>query len=378
MRLSGLRSSRSTSTPIPTHAPPPPGRGALGRQGSRALAGSALVFAAWACQDSTGPAAAPGDGAAPRLGQTFAYHCSVAATTPAGVQEGLVPLHFPAEARSADGSTMDYRYRRQTPSGATTYSADCVIPRTMSAVEMMNRRFRVPADQRSPRGRNPDGAEFTTQGCVREGECALEPIVVVGAPGDEHCERALDGSCQSDGGEEPTNPPSPPGSGGGGGGGGDGDGGAAETNTDLPEKDLQQLNCANPGSAQEKAFCIRQIAFAGTVRHQRTKDAIERIRNRGGVCVEIAAKASAYLDAGQIGFYPIESGMAGGYGVGAHGLALQDRWADVFYDTPESSGRTLDWVIAHEVEHTMGQFAHSYTDALGVDHTADDNLCSAR
>lgn len=135
-----------------------PCRGALRRQGSRVVAVSALVLAAWACQDSTGPAAAPGDGAAPRLGQASAYHCSIVATTPDGVQRGLVPLHFPAEARSADGSTMDYRYRRQTPSGAATYSADCVIPRTMPAVEMMNRRFRVPADQRSPR-RGSNGRE---------------------------------------------------------------------------------------------------------------------------------------------------------------------------------------------------------------------------
>lgn len=348
--------------------------GAIRRLASRALALPALALAAWACQDTTGPAVSPGGGAAPRLGQASAFHCSTVVATPQGVQKGQFPLHFPSEALAADGSTMPYRYRHQTPSGALTYSADCVIPRTVSAVEMMNRRFQVPPELNAPRGRSHDGGELTIQGCVEEGACELEPIVVVAPAPPSICTIYCGG-----GGGPGTSPGWDGGSSGGGGGGsGGGDGAAAETNSDLPETDLQQLNCANPGSAQEKAFCIRQIAFAGTVRHQRTKDAIERIRNRGGVCVDIATKALAYLDAGQIGFYPLESGMAGGYGVGAHGLALQDRWADVYYETPESSGRTLDWVIAHEVEHTMGQFAHSYTDAKGVDHTMNDNLCSAR
>lgn len=173
-----------------------------------------------------------------------------------------------------------------------------------------------------------------------------------------------------------------PGTGGGGDGGSSGGGGSpveapASTNGDLP-LDLQQLNCVNPGSAQERAFCVRDAVQPGTVRYQRTLDAIDRIRNRGGICRDIADTALAYLVADQVGYFVAGSGMQGGYGVSAHGLALQDRWVDEFYNRTDATGRNLDWIIVHETEHARGQLAHSYTGVNGVSHTQNDNLCSGR
>ncbi|HEX2191338.1 MAG TPA: hypothetical protein VHG51_20675, partial [Longimicrobiaceae bacterium] len=117
----------------------------------------------------------------PRLVQGTAYYCSTRTYTASGVREGVIPLSFPPEARAHNGSTMVFRYRRQTPVGAPTYTAECVIPRTMSALELANRRFRVPPELRSPKGRDRDGNEITTQRCVGDEEngCTLEPVVVV-------------------------------------------------------------------------------------------------------------------------------------------------------------------------------------------------------
>lgn len=157
-------------------------RAALARRTLRSFALSALPLIAWACHDTTGPASDPAQGT-PSLAQTSPYYCTTRTyTSAAGVREGSVSLGFPPEARAADGSTMEYRYRRKTPAGAQTYAADCVIPRTMSALDLMNQRFRVPVELRMPPGRDRDGNEYTTQGCVSDGECELEPIDVVAPP----------------------------------------------------------------------------------------------------------------------------------------------------------------------------------------------------
>ena len=214
--------------------------GTFRRQTARALSVPILALAAWSCQDSTGPAVAP-DGAAPRLGQASAFYCSTAAATPNGMQKGHVPLHFPTAARSADGSTMDYRYRRVTPSGALAFSADCVIPRTVSAVEIMDRRFQVPPGLSQSRGRNREGGEATIQGCVEDGECILEPIVVV-AP-------APPSTCDIDCGGTGGMPGTDTGSGGWTGGAGAG-GGGSEDGGDDAFMDDETWDCHSEAGCQ--------------------------------------------------------------------------------------------------------------------------------
>jgi hypothetical protein len=57
-------------------------------------------------------------------------------------------LHFPLTAGAEDGSTLEYRLRLQRPGEEPVYVANCVIPRTLSAVRLLEQWLRVPKDVR--------------------------------------------------------------------------------------------------------------------------------------------------------------------------------------------------------------------------------------
>lgn len=321
--------------------------GALRRLASRALTLPALALAAWACQDTTGPAVGPDDGAAPRLGQASAYHCSTAFATPQGVQRGQFPLHFPPEALAADGSTIPYLYRHQTPSGVLTYSADCVIPRTVSAVEMMNRRFQVPPELGAPRGRSRDGGEFTIQGCVEEGACELEPIVVVAPAPPSIC------SIYCGGGGGPGGSPGWDGGSSGGGGGGDSDpSGGGNTAGDDTNFDCHTL----AGCQTDTMSVVQRKAMRTAIETYIDPTRCPQVYN---AAVNLVATARVWEQK-----YVEGSTIRGDYNADTKEMHV---WSGNF----SSPDYWLPWTIAHEATHAVAaelwlpthQQVHDYGDS---------------
>ena len=119
---------------------------------------------------------------------------------------------------------MAYRFRGTTPTGEVVVAAFCTVPYTGAALRRVDRRFGVErgggADQYAAR----EGG-IRPQGCVTDGMCVLEPIVVTApvAPHvnpDDACSRYPD-ECSS------------------GGGGGDGSGETPEYPTQEEEGDAR-------------------------------------------------------------------------------------------------------------------------------------------
>lgn len=142
----------------------------------------AALIALSACQDGptlpydspVGPSAARSGGGGGGPGESE-YQCYTSVATPAGPHVYAykrVPLRFPATALHSQNATHRYRYRSVAPNGVVIRAANCVIPRTPRAIEAMNRRFGVSADD-----------QMQIQGCVRDGLCTLEPVIVVGDGG---------------------------------------------------------------------------------------------------------------------------------------------------------------------------------------------------
>ena len=75
------------------------------------------------------------------------------------------------------GRTVAYRFRGTTPTGEVVVAAFCTVPYTGAALRRVDRRFGVErgggADQYAAR----EGG-IRPQGCVTDGMCVLEPIVV--------------------------------------------------------------------------------------------------------------------------------------------------------------------------------------------------------
>jgi len=89
-------------------------------------------------------------------------------------------VHFPASAEAPDGATMIYRYRLigEVDGADPIGAANCRIPKTPEAVEIMNRRLGV--DDRRRRGRSGgDEGLVTTMSCPKTG-CVLEGITAYG------------------------------------------------------------------------------------------------------------------------------------------------------------------------------------------------------
>ena len=108
---------------------------------------------------------------------------------------GHLELHFPRKALAPDGSTLLYRFRAQREGRDPDVVANCVIPRTEEAIELVSRRFHV---DRNAIATEPGGDPVVVQGCVTGGTCELETLVAVadGCANPEWTE-GEDGVCRS-------------------------------------------------------------------------------------------------------------------------------------------------------------------------------------
>jgi uncharacterized membrane protein YgcG len=349
----------------------------------------ALTLFATACQDvptSTPPVPGRGVTAAQPIGRQsgqVSFPCTVgnrALSAPNGWQTRRDTFYFSRGDLDARGRTVQYMYRRKATDGTLLVSVDCTVPYTESALRRVDRWLGVEA--------NGSVAQFkareemvTVQGCVGDGVCTLDPLVVTPPPTDP-CSNC----------EPPPPPPRPSGGTGGSGGdggtgGGSGGGGnepaysgdpALSTDDDIPDR---SPDCSNPSlEGWEKAVCSAQPP-AGD-RLQKVRDALARIRARGGVCANIATAGDNLLAGGKLQFYPWQTGLAGGYGGGTFGVVLNYTWVDDFAtsSTGESSpsipnGRNLESTLVHEIEHSLGTPHTTFNGAEDPYNTANSRTC---
>ena len=161
----------------------------------------------------------------------------------------------------------------------------------------------------------------------------------------------------------------PRGPGGGGvGGGGDDDAGepaAHGLNNDIVADD-QELDCSvPPRSSLEKVYCASQPPSG--VRYDRTVAALNRIASRGTECANIASWGFALLSENGIRYYRRQSGWGDGYGGPLTGVLLNQTWVDKYSSSKDQHGRSLDYALAHEIEHAMGRFHEN--EGAPIEHT---------
>jgi|GEM_PF-2361015 len=123
-----------------------------------------------------------GQSTAPGATSPFACFTSISVTgKPYSYEYNRIPLDFEnGVIVAAKGFTMTYRHRVIDTEGKILRLANCKIPRAMAAIQAMNQRFQVPPHLAAPKGRTASGDEVSTQGCVSDGHCEIDGIVVVG------------------------------------------------------------------------------------------------------------------------------------------------------------------------------------------------------
>src|SRR5215213_1329689 len=92
---------------------------------------------------------------------------------------GTIRPHFPSSTMAADGSTRLFRFRIEAAGEEPLAVGSCRIPNTPEAVEFIVKRLHL---DRPRTGADDQEGEVHLQGCVTDGECELEGLVVV-APG---------------------------------------------------------------------------------------------------------------------------------------------------------------------------------------------------
>lgn len=141
-------------------------------------------------------------------------------SAPSGWEVRRETLFFARAELHERGQTVLYEYRRGRP----LHIASCRIPYTEAALRRVDRYFGVTQDGGADQFRARRGA-ITIQGCVSDGMCDLEPIVVSPPPADRP--PPVDSGCQVN--QNCTDPWGGGGwEGGGGGSGSTGGGGAYE------------------------------------------------------------------------------------------------------------------------------------------------------
>jgi hypothetical protein len=128
-------------------------------------------------------------------------------------------LYFARGELDRTGQTVRYEYERSFPDGRPLTAASCVVPYTEGALRKVDRLLGVEkgggADQFRARQEM-----ITTQGCVTDGACVLDPLVVVAPPPEPSdlppcpgCEAPFPGTSRPGGGGSDgggSEPPSDP------------------------------------------------------------------------------------------------------------------------------------------------------------------------
>lgn len=245
---------------------------------SRAAVAGAALLAFVACSDIEPPTLAPATGALPEPAELqierfnaapSQYLCYISVRT-AGVEHRYRYTHlflrFPRSAIPTNrDATLRYRLQVIDGDGDTLRVANCVIPRSRAAVQMMNRRSGAPLNAGFP-AHDPTGETLALQG-----DYFLAPIVIeAGSCSDPDWERDELGVCWP-----PTREPGgpEPGAGDGDGGGGWGGGGGGNGVGDNPDPG-EPAECEEDCEMEEDAdMCPqplsgRTLAYGATIAGQ--------------------------------------------------------------------------------------------------------------
>lgn len=258
---------------------------------------------------------------------------------------------FPQSERNASGLTVQYQHRLISADGRLRAAADCEVPYTEAALRRIDHRFGVHRGGGAEQFKEREEG-VSTQGCVTEGSCTLEPIVVQPPP-EEECS----------GCSEPSPPPgyTDDGSGGGGAGGGettdDGFVPHVAPGDDNHDRDVPP-DCGTTTHEIEVAWCSGYVPTGDLL--TKIRSAIARIKSRGSVCNALATRAEGMLAAGHFRItnstYPDWAAAAGRGG----------DWAIFTRQGIDVAGeRAIDWIINHEMDHSAGNTSPGVTDSHG-------------
>ncbi len=276
------------------------------------------------------------------------YVCWISVRTPDGPHRYRYSwrgLRFPGSLVPADGATQIVRYRwRQSGGQEVQRYANCRIPRTADALELLDRRFRATERRRPSHRESPDDETVTILSVAPTGGGG-------GGGGDGNtCDWNDCDTSMGIGG----------GGGGGAGGGDNGDPGDPGDISQVPDDDTNDYaepDCSEPQTTNYgAAFCRAADPEITGPRWTKTEEALMRIYARGGACAEIASRGMSLLQLGQIRYYAPAPGDAGGYADLDTGVLLSDYWVDKYATsrTGETPPRNLDQVLAHEIDHMNG------------------------
>jgi hypothetical protein len=166
---------------------------------------SAMLLGLTACHDLPTPVSPhiPAPGAARseagglHLGQSSLV-CALGRPTPTTTSWEIRrdTVFLPRSEYDARGRMVRYTLFQTAPGGGLAYTADCMVPYTEAALRRVDRHFRVSkgggADQFAARQ-----DMVTVQGCVTDGHCELEGLVVIAPPPPIQPNRA-ETSCEAD------------------------------------------------------------------------------------------------------------------------------------------------------------------------------------
>lgn len=117
------------------------------------------------------------------LGQV-PFYCIQGRRVPAeagGWQARLDTLFFPRAELDEGGRKVRFQYRRSTTDGKLLAAADCMVPYTEAALRRVDRFFGIQKDGAAEQFRARQEM-ITIQGCVTDGACLLDPLVIVAPP----------------------------------------------------------------------------------------------------------------------------------------------------------------------------------------------------
>jgi hypothetical protein len=110
-------------------------------------------------------------------GRSAGYLCTMVDYTGERVRTKEIALDL-----HPTGSTMPYVVVWVSPGGQTLRRVSCDIPRSMAAIRAANEHFNVPEQGYIWTGSSHRTGDISIQGCVEDGACTLDPVVVTAEP----------------------------------------------------------------------------------------------------------------------------------------------------------------------------------------------------
>jgi hypothetical protein len=333
-------------------------------------------FAVASCTDlpvANDPAGGPpelesrrGAATAPAMAVSPRFVCRVSRLTPEGPDRyrySRRALRFSESAVDPGGATQVVRYRWETPQGEVLAAANCRIPATAYARQMVDRRYRIEHRRRRPEDVSSDDGEAGVL-VVVIGEYDLEPDP------EPTCDLSY---CESSMGRET-------------GGGGDSDPGT-EPHVDPGEDSMDYMpppDCSNPYNLTDHGMAWCNGYAPADELLARIRSSAQRFRDRGGVCAELAARLDALLAAGNLRITDTpHAGWAAAASRGGDWAIFVRKWIDV------PNEHETDYIFAHEMDHIADHtYPGTVTDRAGhllrddgtVDryHTPNSRECGGR